>query len=230
MNITQIGKSLELAGKTFTVGERVFSNPNCDYPCLFGTVKAICSGDECGKNVAALYLVCDFEMPESKSIVKNLLSQQVFLQRRELTEDDLELSGVAMSPEMLEPIPETVGERREKMPYILICTDENCEYISGLCGSIAYDKGSLIKLTMESAANMGLVLQEVNCTESRLVFFFNDKEEYMYAQYTIMRAPALYMGLVTRKEADKHECKAGEQQRAHRVSVRKVRRVLQRSR
>jgi len=231
MNITETGKSLEIAGKTFTVGGRVFSHPNSDYPGLFGTVQAICSGDECGKNATALYVVCDFNMPESTDIARELLYQQAILHKCELAEDDLELNGVAMPPEMLEPIPMMVGDRYDNMPYILICTGENCEYIAGLCGSIAYDMGSLIKLIMGSAEKMELVLHEVSFAGESLIFHFNDKEEYMYAQFTIMRAPALYMGLVTNREANKeNESKSGEQQRTHRIPVRKVRRVLPKSR
>ena len=191
-------------------------------------MRAIETGNENGGDPARFYIICDFELPCNNEMRDKLLEQQVREKQREMTLEDVELSNMAVCADMLEPIAPSVGGAYNNMPYVLICTGENCEYINGLCGSISYDMGSLIQMIRENAEEMELYLDEVTEMEGNLDFYYHDKEEYIYARYTIMRVPALYTGVVTGRGVEhERKVKPCEQQRSHRVSVRKVRRVLQ---
>ena len=98
-------------GKVFTIGGRVSANGESEYEGLFGTITEIRSGAdrETENDVPDIY--CDFEIPASEEMLRELEARFSDLYGETKTLDDISLDCVIMSPDMLEPLDTPPGKR-----------------------------------------------------------------------------------------------------------------------
>ena len=91
-------------GKVFTIGGRISANGESEYEGLFGTITEIRSGAdrETENDVPDIY--CDFEIPASEEMLRELEARFSDLYGETKTIDDISLDCVIMSPDMLEPL------------------------------------------------------------------------------------------------------------------------------
>ena len=91
-------------GKVFTIGGRISTNGESEYEGLFGTITEIRSGAdrETENDVPDIY--CDFEIPASEEMLRELEARFSGLYGEIKTIDDISLDCVIMSPDMLEPL------------------------------------------------------------------------------------------------------------------------------
>ena len=99
--------------KVFTVGGRVMANDASEYAGLCGTVAEIRSGAdrETENDVPDIY--CDFEIPASEEMLRELEARFSDLYGGTKTIDDISLDCVIMSPDMLEPLDTPPGKRED---------------------------------------------------------------------------------------------------------------------
>ena len=97
--------------KVFTVGGRVMANDASEYAGLFGTITEIRSGAdrETENDVPDIY--CDFAIPASEEMLRELEARFSDLYGETKTIDDISLDCVIMSPDMLEPLDMPPGKR-----------------------------------------------------------------------------------------------------------------------
>lgn len=98
-------------GKVFTIGGRISANGESEYEGLFGTITEIRSGAdrETENDVPDIY--CDFEIPASEEMLRELEARFSDLYGETKTLDDISLDCVIMSPDMLEPLDTPPGKR-----------------------------------------------------------------------------------------------------------------------
>ena len=98
-------------GKVFTIGGRISANGESEYEGLFGTITEIRSGAdrETENDVPDIY--CDFEIPASEEMLRELEARFSGLYGEIKTIDDISLDCVIMSPDMLEPLDTPPGKR-----------------------------------------------------------------------------------------------------------------------
>ena len=98
-------------GKVFTIGGRISANSGSEYEGLFGTITEIRSGAdrETENDVPDIY--CDFEIPASEEMLRELEARFSDLYGGTKTIDDISLDCVIMSPDMLEPLDTPPGKR-----------------------------------------------------------------------------------------------------------------------
>ena len=98
-------------GKVFTIGGRISANGESEYEGLFGTITEIRSGAdrETENDVPDIY--CDFEIPDSEEMLRELEARFSGLYGETKTIDDISLDCVIMSPDMLEPLDTPPGKR-----------------------------------------------------------------------------------------------------------------------
>lgn len=99
--------------KVFTVGGRVMANDASEYAGLFGTITEIRSGAdrETENDVPDIY--CDFAIPASEEMLRELKARFSDLYGETKTIDDISLDCVIMSPDMLEPLDTPPGKRED---------------------------------------------------------------------------------------------------------------------
>ena len=100
-------------GKVFTIGGRISANSESEYEGLFGTITEIRSGAdrETENDVPDIY--CDFEIPASEEMLRELEARFSDLYGETKTIDDISLDCVIMSPDMLEPLDTPPGKRED---------------------------------------------------------------------------------------------------------------------
>ena len=100
-------------GKVFTIGGRISANGESEYEGLFGTITEIRSGAdrETENDVPDIY--CDFEIPASEEMLRELEARFSDLYGETKTLDDISLDCVIMSPDMLEPLDTPPGKRED---------------------------------------------------------------------------------------------------------------------
>ena len=100
-------------GKVFTIGGRISANGESEYEGLFGTITEIRSGAdrETENDVPDIY--CDFEIPASEEMLRELEARFSDLYGETKTIDDISLDCVIMSPDMLEPLDTPPGKRED---------------------------------------------------------------------------------------------------------------------
>ena len=100
-------------GKVFTIGGRISANGESEYEGLFGTITEIRSGAdrETENDVPDIY--CDFEIPDSEEMLRELEARFSGLYGETKTIDDISLDCVIMSPDMLEPLDTPPGKRED---------------------------------------------------------------------------------------------------------------------
>ena len=96
-------------GKVFTIS----ANGESEYEGLFGTITEIRSGAdrETENDVPDIY--CDFEIPASEEMLRELEARFSDLYGETKTIDDISLDCVIMSPDMLEPLDTPPGKRED---------------------------------------------------------------------------------------------------------------------
>ena len=107
-------------GKVFTIGGRISANGESEYEGLFGTITEIRSGAdrETENDVPDIY--CDFEIPDSEEMLRELEARFSGLYGETKTIDDISLDCVIMSPDMLEPLDTPPGKREGILKLSLI--------------------------------------------------------------------------------------------------------------
>ena len=100
-------------GKVFTIGGRISANGESEYEGLFGTITEIRSGAdrETENDVPDIY--CDFEIPASEEMLRELEARFSDLYGETKTIDDISLDCVIMSPDMLEPLDTPLGKQED---------------------------------------------------------------------------------------------------------------------
>ena len=100
-------------GKVFTIGGRISANGESEYEGLFGTITEIRSGAdrETENDVPDIY--CDFEIPASEEMLRELETRFSDLYGETKTLDDISLDCVIMSPDMLELLDTPPGKRED---------------------------------------------------------------------------------------------------------------------
>ena len=100
-------------GKVFTIGGRISANGESEYEGLFGTITEIRSGAdrETENDVPDIY--CDFEIPDSEEMLRELEARFSGLYGETKTIDDISLDCVIMPPDMLEPLDTPPGKRED---------------------------------------------------------------------------------------------------------------------
>ena len=98
-------------GKVFTIGGRISANGESEYEGLFGTITEIRSGAdrETENDVPDIY--CDFEIPDSEEMLRELEARFSGLYGETKTIDDISLDCVIMSLDMLEPLDTPPGKQ-----------------------------------------------------------------------------------------------------------------------
>ena len=113
MILRENGTRFCVDGKVFTIGGRISANGESEYEGLFGTVTEIRSGAdrETENDVPDIY--CDFEIPASEEMLRELEARFSDLYGETKTIDDISLDCVIMSPDMLEPLDTPPGKRED---------------------------------------------------------------------------------------------------------------------
>ena len=111
MILREDGTRFYVEGKVLTIGGRISANGESEYEGLFGTVTEIRSGAdrETENDVPDIY--CDFEIPASEEMLRELEARFSDLYGGTKTIDDISLDCVIMSPDMLEPLDTPLGKR-----------------------------------------------------------------------------------------------------------------------
>jgi len=111
MILRENGTRFCVDGKVFTIGGRISANGESEYEGLFGTIMEIRSGAdrETENDVPDIY--CDFEIPASEEMLRELEARFSGLYGETKTIDDISLDCVIMSPDMLEPLDTPPGKR-----------------------------------------------------------------------------------------------------------------------
>ena len=102
-------------GKVFTIGGRISANGESEYEGLFGTITEIRSGAdrETENDVPDIY--CDFEIPDSEEMLRELEARFSGLYGETKTIDDISLDCVIMSC-LLYTSPSPRDRTRSRMP------------------------------------------------------------------------------------------------------------------
>lgn len=113
MILRENGTRFCVDGKVFTIGGRISANGESEYEGLFGTIMEIRSGAdrETENDVPDIY--CDFEIPASEEMLRELEARFSGLYGEIKTIDDISLDCVIMSPDMLEPLDTPPGKRED---------------------------------------------------------------------------------------------------------------------
>ena len=111
MILRENGTRFYVEGKVLTIGGRISANGESEYEGLFGTITEIRSGAdrETENDVPDIY--CDFEIPASEEMLRELEARFSDLYGETKTLDDISLDCVIMSPDMLEPLDTPPGKR-----------------------------------------------------------------------------------------------------------------------
>lgn len=184
------GDRFAAEGKLFEVGGQVFANENSPYMGLFGVVKEIRFEDDRDAEYDPPAIRCDFDPPDA--------SGQAYTREQPVpgpfgcpkAVDALNLAGVTMTPEMLEPIPRTLPERAGFVYALFYYADSDSSSSFGTL-AVSPDAGILLRRMMEDLKKQGteVVLSHVISTGEGFSFTYEAKEtgvEDLYLNYSIV--------------------------------------------
>ena len=193
MKITETGNSLEIGGKTFVVGGRVFSNQMSDYRHLFGKVREFQSGDESDNDPNQMYVVCDFDLPDSIDRVIDLEDRFSKLHGSPQKIGQISLDCVVMAADMLEPIapklPEQPAAAGNRM-YALTYRSESENGVSFGCLGVSAGRSELLKQMLDFLEKQDVKMTAVEEAEDMYRFSFEGINKFLFLEIELDWVPA----------------------------------------
>lgn len=184
------GDRFAAEGNLFEVGGQVLANEGSPYMGLFGAVKEIRFEDDRDAGCDPPAIRCDFDPPDA--------SGQAYTHEQPVpgpfgcpeAVDALNLAGVTMTPEMLEPISRALPERAGLVYALFYYADSGGSCSFGTL-SVSPDASILMRRMMEDLKKQGteVVLSHVISTGEGFSFTYEAKEtgvEDLYLNYSIV--------------------------------------------
>lgn len=180
------GEKFASGNKRFEAGGEVFANLNSNYMGLFGFATEI----RCKDGQDTPEICCSF-IPQKNLGGTYTRERYVSKQWRCLNKpDEPELEGVVMTPDMLEPIPESLPQSAGTV-YALTYYEDSDDGCS--CGTLAVspDVSVLLRGMLDDLKKQGaeVILSHVIGTDKGFSFTYEAKEtgvENLYLNYSIV--------------------------------------------
>ena len=148
MIIQNKGETFIANGKVFTIGGMVLANAEDEYAGLTGRIMEIRTGTDKETGNGGPDIYCDFDVPEKESAIVELEERFSELYDEPKTIEEIPLGDVIMSPDMLEPIAESV-QSTDKTLYALSYKKEN--HVCGFSGTlgVSSDRSLLMRRMLD---------------------------------------------------------------------------------
>ena len=188
-------ETLTAAEKTFAVGGTVFANQASEYEGLFGEVREIRAADGARAKDAVPNILCEFQLPESAGMLETIEGRFSALYGYPRQLKGLPMGHVAMSPDMLVPIPDQVPEAQGKLYALTYYRDDDMTCDVGTL-ALSRDIGALLRcmLTDLETYEIEVVLFHVERTQDGYRFSYEAKNtgvEGLYLGYLIAETSVL---------------------------------------
>ncbi len=184
---------LNVDGKTFSIGGKVWANEASDYAGLIGHVTEIRTGDDKETENEGPEICCCFDVPEREAVVRKIEARFSELYQMPKRIEDLALDNVVMAPEMLEPVAETLPDNVETQYTLSLYSDGigvSCITVLGA----STDFSVLLRIMLDDVDSYDIPVVFSYCDESEAgthyVFETDDMTaDYLYLDYIISVVP-----------------------------------------